>query len=144
MDETYGEEIHAYLKNLETQHSTADYLARHDVSEAYRAKMIDWMVEVLSAFQCSDETFFMACNVMDRYFKNASGKVQAKDLHLTGVTSMFVASKYHDILPLLMRTMVNKIGHKKFSSEQIIDREMEILLALGFKLGAPTHHEFLK
>jgi hypothetical protein len=30
--------------------------------------MIDWMVEVLTAFKCCDQTFFLATGFMDRYF----------------------------------------------------------------------------
>lgn len=56
---------------------------------------------------------------------------------------MFIASKYEDIYPLLMKTMFNKIGHQKFSVERIMDKEIEILRVLGFKVGAPTALEFL-
>lgn len=34
-----------------------------------RAKMVDWMIEVLASFNCSNETFFMAVNLMDRYLE---------------------------------------------------------------------------
>ena len=33
------------------------------------------------------------------------------DLHVTGVTSMFVASKYEDIYPLKMKVVFEKIAH---------------------------------
>lgn len=56
---------------------------------------------------------------------------------------MFMASKYEDVKPLLMKTVVNKIGHSKIPEENIKNQEMEILQALGFKIGAPTPLEFL-
>lgn len=57
---------------------------------------------------------------------------------------MFMASKYEDVYPLLMRTVFNKIGHQKIPKEAILAREVEILRVLGFKVGSgPTPLEFL-
>lgn len=56
---------------------------------------------------------------------------------------MFLASKYEDVHPLLMRTVVNKIGHGKFNSKEVVQRELEILRTLEFRVGAPTIIEFL-
>jgi len=56
---------------------------------------------------------------------------------------MFIASKYEDVVPLMMRTVINKIGHNKFSLRQIEDKEMEILRVLSYKVGQPTVKEFL-
>lgn len=39
---------------------------------------------------------------------------------MSGVVTMFIASKYEDIIPLLMRTVINKIGHGKFNAKQIV------------------------
>ena len=57
---------------------------------------------------------------------------------------MFMASKYEDIYPLLMKTVFNKIGHQKIPVDLIRAKELEILRVLGFKIGAsPTPIEFL-
>ena len=84
--------------------------------------MVDWMVEVLTAFKCSDQTLFLAVNLMDRYFSEAGinkRSLELAELHNTGVVSMFMASKYEDIYPLLMKTVYNKIGHGKISQDVI-------------------------
>lgn len=58
---------------------------------------------------------------------------------------MFMASKYEDIYPLLMKTVFSKIGHKKISVDLIRERELDILRTLGFKVGAyPSALEFLE
>eukprot|EP00350_Pseudokeronopsis_sp_OXSARD2_P002586 CAMPEP_0170541520 /NCGR_PEP_ID=MMETSP0211-20121228/1234_1 /TAXON_ID=311385 /ORGANISM="Pseudokeronopsis sp., Strain OXSARD2" /LENGTH=172 /DNA_ID=CAMNT_0010844281 /DNA_START=464 /DNA_END=982 /DNA_ORIENTATION=+ len=80
---------------------------------------------------------------MDRYFKNVSRTIETSELHLTGIVSMFIASKYEDVVPLLMKTIINKIGHNKFPLEVIQNKELEILKALGFKIGCPTVKESL-
>jgi Cyclin, N-terminal domain len=46
----------------------SNHLENHEITGIYRAKMVDWMVEVLSAFKCVDQTTFLAINLMDRYF----------------------------------------------------------------------------
>ena len=105
--------------------------------------MVDWMVEVLTTFKNSDQTFFLAINLMDRYFKNVSISLPSTELHLAGVVSMFVASKYEDIVPLMMKTVVNKIGHNKFELRQIEEKELDLLRVNDYKVGVPTIKEFL-
>ena len=56
---------------------------------------------------------------------------------------MFLASKYEDIQPLMMRTIINKIGHCKFTNREILARELEMLRTLEFRVGSPTALEFL-
>lgn len=57
---------------------------------------------------------------------------------------MFMASKYEDVYPLLMKTVYNKIGHQKISIDTIRQREIDILKAIEFKVGGfPTLLEFM-
>ena len=42
-----------------------NFLAHHSISKSLRAKMIDWMVEVLSSYKMSEDTFFRSVNFMD-------------------------------------------------------------------------------
>ena len=90
------------------------FLGRHQIGEDYRAKMIDWMVEVLTTFKMSEQTFFVSVSLLDRFFKKVKKSLPSSELHLTGMTAMLLASKYEDITPLMMRTIINKIGHGKF------------------------------
>lgn len=142
----YGKEIDQYLMTLQEQSQISNnHLANHQISGVYRAKMVDWMMEVLSAFKCEDQTFFLAVNLMDRYFDAHKNSLQLQELHITGVVCMFMASKYQDIYPLLMKTVFNKIGHQKIAVEDIRQKEMEIIRTLGFMIGgAPTPLEFLE
>jgi hypothetical protein len=113
-------------------------MKEHKITLEHRARMIDWMIEVLSTFKCSDKTFFLSVNIMDRYFKCKQRELFNDDLHMIGIVSMFIASKYEDVLPLLMKTVVSKIGHNKFPLKDIELCEIEILKKLSFKVGIPT------
>lgn len=50
----YGESIDLYMRELEMQNLTQDCLTKHKVTPALRARMIDWMIEVLTNFKCDD------------------------------------------------------------------------------------------
>ena len=119
------------------------FLELHQVQPDYRAKMVDWMLEVLTTFKNSDQTYFLAINILDRYFKLKQSSLPASELHLSGILSMFIASKYEDIVPLMMKTVVNKIGHNKFELPTIQLKELEMLQTLGYKIGQPTVKEFI-
>lgn len=56
--------------------------------------MVDWMGEVLHTFQCDNETFFVAVNIMDNYFKFSEKTLDNQDVHIVGIVAMFIASKY--------------------------------------------------
>lgn len=106
--------------------------------------MVDWMIEVLCNFNCDDLTFFLAVSMMDRYFDRATEVLGATDLHLIGVTAMFLASKYEDIFPLKMKTVFEKIGHEKIKIGEIKQKELQILATLSYKIQTPTALDFMK
>jgi hypothetical protein len=63
---------------------------------------------------------------------------------LTGITCIFMASKYEDVYPLLMNTVFNKVGHGKIPVEAIREKELEILRAIDFQVGSfASPFEFL-
>ena len=50
----YAEDIDKYLRNLELSYETHGCLSRHKITPALRARMVDWMIEVLTNFRCDD------------------------------------------------------------------------------------------
>lgn len=123
-----------------------DYLKNHKITERMRCRMVDWMIEVLTNYHCDQSTFFEAVNLMDRYFKATgdSGKcLVPEELHIIGVTSMFLASKYQDIYPLRLRIVHEKIAHKKLSCQEIIKKEQELARLLQYNIGLPTMWDFI-
>jgi len=136
----------AILANLfEEEESLDDCLAAHKVTERMRCRMVDWMIEVLTNYKCDDYAFFYAVGIMDKFFKqNENVKVlQPGELHLMGVTAMFMASKYQDIYPLRLKVVHEKIAHKKLAQEDIKKKEEEISRSLSYIIGKPTQWEFI-
>lgn len=55
---------------MQEQHSDSVYncLNNHKISPLLRAKMVNWMIEVFSVYQCKDQCFFKAVFIMDLYY----------------------------------------------------------------------------
>lgn len=146
MNKNYGMEIDDYQREIENDpaFSTLQCLSRHKVTPNLRARMIDWMIEVLTNFKCDDQTFFLSVSLLDRYFKLKPEVREISDLHIIGVTCMFIASKYEDIYPLKMKMVYEKIAHKKLGIDKIKGLEMDILKTIKYRIPAPTSLDFLK
>jgi len=66
----YNVPIQAYKRELEILYNTGSCLEKHNITPALRARMVDWMIEVLTNFKCDDQTFFVAVSLLDRFLKN--------------------------------------------------------------------------
>ena len=75
----------------------------------HRAKMHNWMIQVLRVFKKSTpKTYFLAVSIIDRYLEKKRLEkpevvIDKKDLHLTTLTSIFISSKMEDIKPIYMK-----------------------------------------
>ena len=131
---------------LEDEQINEHYLNSHKITERMRTRMVDWMIEVLSNYHCDESTYFESINLMHRYFKECDTKHQVlmpAELHLIGVTSMFIASKYQDIYPLRLKIVQDKIAHNKLSCEEIKNKEDEMMRYLNYNIGLPTMWDFI-
>ena len=98
------------------------------------------MIEVLSSYKMTEETFFRSVRLMDSFLLRAP-RQELKDLHLIGVTAMFSAAKYEEIHPLKLNVVYDKIARKKFRKVDILEKESEIVACLGFRLEEPTAYD---
>ena len=105
--------------------------------------MINWMIEVITNFECNDHTFFLAVSLMDRYFKRSKVPKKIADLHAIGVICLFIASKARDEDPLTMDILHEKIAHKKIEVSEICKLEIDTLKTLNYEIVVPTVLDFL-
>lgn len=110
------------------------FLVKHEISSTLRTKMIDWMIEVLCSFNCTENTFFVAVDIMDAYLTKTNKEMKVDQVHLLGVTSMLLASKMEEIIPFKISTVVEKMAHGKIDFRTVKSFETEILFTLDFKL----------
>lgn len=92
------------------------------------------MIEVLSSFNCAPNTFFVSVDIMDGFLLRATRKLETKDVHLIGVTSMLISSKMEEIIPFKVVTVIEKMTHGKLKPKEIVDCELEILQSFSFEL----------
>lgn len=103
------------------------------------------MIEVLSSFNCTKNTFFVAIDIMDAYLSRTSATFDTKDIHLIGVTSMLLASKMEEIVPFKVSTVIDKMTHGKIAAKEVVACEEDVLKTLDYRLlGTPSLYVFVE
>jgi hypothetical protein len=113
---SYGANLYNFSKFIENDTIPSSFLIRHKLNNEIRMRMVDWMVEVLSVYKSEQETFFLSIHIMDTFICKSPSIVKQEDVHLLGITSMFIASKMEDVIPIRLNSVVSKIGHDSFSA----------------------------
>jgi hypothetical protein len=75
--------------------------------------MLDWMVEVTASYKFTHKTYFDSVQLMDTYFQKETQALPPTQLHIVGVQCMLIASKMEEVYPLKIKTVFDKIAHKK-------------------------------
>lgn len=139
----YATEIFEYLRDLECKSvPNPEYMTHQDDLEwKTRGILIDWLIEVHTRFHLLPETLFLAINIIDRFL---SEKVcQLDRLQLVGITAMFIASKYEEVLSPHVGNFVH-VADDGFSEAEILSAERFILSTLNFNLSYPNPMNFLR
>jgi len=113
----YGQNLYQYSYVLEQESIPGNFVFKTKIIPDIRTKMVDWLIEVLSVYKCCKDTFFLSIFIMDLFiWKNSNTSVMTiEEIHLLGMTSLFIASKKLDVIPIRMQSMISKIGHNSFS-----------------------------
>jgi hypothetical protein len=139
----YVGEIFEYYRTLETlTMPNPDYMDHQDDLEwKMRGILIDWLIEVHTRFRLLPETLFLAVNIIDRFL---SQKVVPLDkLQLVGVTAMFIASKYEEVLSPHIGNFVH-VADDGFTVEEVLSAERYTLQTLKYDLSYPNPMNFLR
>lgn len=96
----YVQDIYTYLFKLEQQFPIRDNFlgSQMDVTPKMRSVLLDWINEVHNQFSLEIETYHMAVSMIDRYLQSAQ-TTPRRYLQLVGVTTLFMASKYEELMP---------------------------------------------
>ena len=89
------------------------------------------------------QVIFQAVNLMDRYYSAQLSSLPAKDLQLTAVTALFIASKNLEVDPLDLKTCVQTLCFNKYSKMQFLDKEALIRRACQYENEAPSCLDFI-
>lgn len=139
----YVVEIFDYLRDLEmTTLPNPQYIEHQpDLEWKMRGILVDWLIEVHTRFRLLPETLFLAVNIIDRFL---SAEVVALDrLQLVGVTAMFIASKYEEVLSPHVANF-SHVADETFSDKEILDAERHVLATLEYNMSFPNPMNFLR
>ncbi|KAI1831492.1 hypothetical protein DTO006G1_1789 [Penicillium roqueforti] len=139
----YVVEIFEYLRDLEIiTLPNPDYIDHQpDLEWKMRGILVDWLIEVHTRFRLLPETLFLAVNIIDRFL---SAEVVALDrLQLVGVTAMFIASKYEEVLSPHVANF-SHVADETFSDKEILDAERHVLATLEYNMSFPNPMNFLR
>lgn len=107
-------------------------------SGSTRTQAIRLMIDTALKNGNSVECCLLAVAIMDNYNTRSGSQ---KDTRLIGLTSLLIASKLGDVLPL---TIENIQPFSSFPPADIINKESEILDRLNYRLFYVTSADFLK
>ena len=105
-----------------------------------RQILIDWLVDVHLKFKLRCETLYITIDLIDRYMQRKV--VHRQYFQLLGVSAMFVASKYEEIYPPMLKDFVQVCDYA-YSKEQILIMESQILQVIDFELARNSPMSFL-
>lgn len=127
LESEYVKDIYNYLQELEKKFAIPkNYLTKQkEVSAKMRTVLIDWLNEVHLQFHLFTETFYLTVGIIDRYL-NEYTMTSRKSLQLVGVAAMFLACKYEEMYPPMLKDFVF-ITDDTYSAEQITAMEQRIL-----------------
>lgn len=139
----YVYEILDYMKELEIKTMpNPDYMSHQNQLEwRMRGVLIDWLLEVHLRFHLLPETFYLTVNIIDRFLTHKV--VQLERLQLVGVTAMFIASKYEEVLSPHIGNFVH-VADDGFSEAEILSAERYILGALKYDLSYANPMHFMR
>jgi len=136
-----------------------NYLSRHqELNAGMRAVLIDWLIEVAQEFELLDITLHTAVELVDRSLARAlfvgyGGEcapssdgnrlvVNRETLQLLGCACMLIAGKIHEFSAPTVSDYTY-ISASSYSTEQVVDMELNICSALHFRFQVITPLNFV-
>ena len=138
----YGKEFFSLLKREDIPFMR-ETIAKHFLCSETRCKMVDWMYEIFASYHSEPRTFFLSVYIMDTFLCRTFYSVSNQEVHLLGLSCIYIASKMEDLIPIHLSHIVSKIGYNKFTKEQIQQKEKEILATIDFDLVNVSCYDFI-
>ncbi|KAI9000306.1 cyclin-like protein [Gaertneriomyces semiglobifer] len=139
----YVEDIMEYLMKCEQETMpNANYMnEQKELQWNMRSILVDWLIEVHNKFRLLPETLYLAINIIDRFL--SMRVVSLVKLQLVGVTAMFIAAKYEEVVAPAIQNFVF-MADGGYEEVEILKAERYILQVLDFALHYPSPMSFLR
>lgn len=131
----YADDIFRHMEDLEV--STLPHPRYMDfqteIEWTMRTTLIDWLLQVHLRYHMLPETLWIAVNLVDRFL--SVRVVSLVKLQLVGVTAMFIAAKYEEILAPSVDEFVY-MTENGYTKDEILKGERIILQTLDFTISS--------
>ncbi|CAO1629222.1 unnamed protein product [Sympodiomycopsis kandeliae] len=131
----YSKEIFAYMAKCEMETlANPQYITyQNELHWHMRTTLVDWLLQVHTRYHMLPETLFIAINIVDRFL--SVRVVSLAKLQLVGVTAMFIAAKYEEIVAPSVDEFVY-MTEGGYSKDEIFKGERIVLQTLDFKVSS--------
>ena len=123
----------------------SDYLTKvqlpTEVKDTSRAFLVEWIIDVHRKFRLLPETLYVTVLLIDRYL--STKQIKKSQLHILGVTSLLISTKYEEIYPPSLDELLS-VSENKFTRDQVLAMEMDMLVTLQFNMTTPSAYRFLE
>ena len=110
-----------------------------------RYKMVEWCYQVVDFCKFNRETVAIAMSYLDRYISTETGFPAIYDrkvFQLAAMTCLYTAIKIHEPEAMEPR-IVAQLSRGVYTEEQVTDMELEILMAIQWRMNPPTALSFI-
>ncbi|KAG9090443.1 G2/mitotic-specific cyclin [Ceratobasidium sp. UAMH 11750] len=141
----YVVDIFNYMLELEktqAQSLNPHYIEKQkELNWGMRGILGDWLIQVHARFRLLPETLYLAMHFVDRML--SVRVVSLSRLQLVGVTCMFIAAKYEEIMAPSVKHFV-ECADSAYTEKDILDAEQYVLRVLGWDCSYPNVMTFLR
>jgi hypothetical protein len=139
---SYNRKLNHLLKSNHPERENP--LETHCISPSLRAKMTNWMIQVVSSFSLKHQTYFLAVNLMDIFLKTTQEEFTNDDLHIIGATCLVISSKLNDSNCLNIQSAERFMSNGEFRREDLISMEREIFGSINQHVAMVTVYDLLE
>ncbi|KAF8734862.1 A B D E cyclin, partial [Rhizoctonia solani] len=141
----YVVDIFNYMLEIERKHAQVlnpNYIEKQkELNWGMRGILGDWLIQVHARFRLLPETLYLAMHLVDRML--SIRVVSLSRLQLVGVTCMFIAAKYEEIMAPSVKHFV-ECADSAYTEKDILDAEQYVLRVLGWDCSYPNVMTFLR
>ena len=120
----------------------SDYFkTQPEINEKMRAILIDWLIDVNNKFNFTEETLYLAINIIDTYL--SLKKIKRCNLQLLGVTALFISCKQNEIIFRRLKEYAY-ITDNAYNEQDILNMENDIFQTLKFNILFPSALTFFE
>nr|prf ORF Ma52 [Stylonychia lemnae] len=132
----YACDIFDFLIQTETENiANPGYMEKQeDINEKMRAILIDWLVEVHLKFKLVPESLYLTVNLIDRYLEKIASKQ----------TETLISRSYSYAIARNQRDISHVDRSIRYTKEEILSMEREMLQALDFNIQITSSYRFLE